>query len=288
MSAISNVTPSQTSYAVDDTPIEKSISEVAISQAMQGLVQPNSPFESIIRDVFYKLASQDEEALRLRAFAIESEQLWKKELLEKAGNEGVAAATKNRQNNLTSKFAHALETLPMITTGVAALASGGGVGLSVVAIGGIIIGTLMFLDVILDDPAKKMLANALGKGDTEKTQTWMGRILLATGITALLCSVGLGSIATGALSQGVKIAVSTAAAVSETAAHGAQIFTERRANAQNALMIEIESALHDSDKKTHADLATLKSLEKNIKELFDLFIATLKFDLDACSRIFAQ
>lgn len=266
-----------------------------IAKSIEGLVLPGSPFEGILRQVFQELASHEEDAMRLRSLSMEAEQLWRKELLQKLGAEEVNAAQKKRANNLTSTFAHVVEPLPMVAAGVTALATactGGGVVLGVVAIGAITVGALMALDAILGDPAKKSLASTLSRGDTEKTQTWMNRIYLATGITSIACSIGLtagaGSAAAGGLDKIIKIATSTAISVSDTAAKGAHVFTDRRVKLQSALVIELEEALRSSDRRLKDELSTLKQLEKSIKELFDALETSMKSQMDCSSQIFAH
>jgi hypothetical protein len=270
----------------------KKLSEVELSQAVAGLVKPGSPFEAIIREIFQTLATQEEDAIHLRSMALEAEQTWRKELLQKLGDEGVSAATKNRHNRLISKFAHAIESLPLIGSGVTALvsviAAGTGVGLGILAGAGIAVGALMFLDTVLDDPAKKAVANLLARGDSEKTQAWMGRISLVIGIVSLACSIGLTFGAGEILPNAVHKAIITATTVSDVASQGAQAWTQRRSDLEQAVLIELENELHDSDKNLKDEYATVNSLRENIKNLFDMFEASMKSHQEASSRIFDQ
>lgn len=296
MSSVSSVTEAYTPYgSIGIDGQEKLAQSPFIPKSIEGLVLPGSPFEAILKEVFQELATHEEDAMRLRSLSMEAERLWRKELLQKLGAEGVDAAQKKRADKLTSTFAHAVEPLPMVAAGVIALATactGGGIALGAIALGAITVGALMALDTILGDPAKKALASTLGRGDSEKSQTWMNRIFLITGITSLACSVGLtagiGAAAAGGLGNIIKIATSTAVSVSDVAARGAHVFTDRRVKLQTALVIELEEALRSSDRRLKEELSTLKQLEKSVKELFDTLETSMKSQMDCSSQIFAH
>ncbi len=264
----------------------KPLSEVELSHAVEGLLQQGSPFEALVRDIFKKVATLDQEAIQLRALSLEKEQAWRKELLQKLAEEGVSSATKNRQNSFVSKIVHAVESVPLLAAGITAICASTGMGIVALGIAGTAVGGLMILDSVLDDPAKKALADALGKGNTESTQTWLGRISLATGIASLACSIGLTWGSAGLLSKGAQFAITAAQSGSQAFAQGTGAFTQWRANTQNALMLELEDELRRSGKKVKDEFATVKQLEKNIKDLFDMFEASMKIHANTCSRIF--
>ncbi len=159
-------------------------------------------------------------------------------------------ASLNHKRGIWSNVEKVLLTAGLIAAGVA------GIAIGAVALGSaaILVGTLLTLDHILDDAAKKAVASWMAKGDQERQDTYVMRInLFCSGVsTALALSISPAH----ALMYGVKVA--------QTAASAVKSVYEWRQNVHKGTMIGLGALASISQQEVNTMISNLQNSVKTI------------------------
>ncbi len=132
-----------------------------------------------------------------------------------------------------------LVSFGLIAAGIAGIAMGA-VPMGIAAVS---VGTLMVVDQLLDDKAKRVVAGWMAKGNKEDEQLWVDRIHLFCAATSMALSLGLAApvAAQYGMSIATKYATQLTLTVARASAGGVKSVYEWMNSNQKALMIELDA-----------------------------------------------
>jgi hypothetical protein len=160
-----------------------------------------------------------------------------------------------------------LVSFGLIAAGIAGIAMGA-IPLGVAAI---TVGTLMVVDQLLDDVAKKAVASWLAKGNTEDQQVWVDRIHLFCAATSIALSLGLA--APVAAQYGMTVTAKYAAqfllAGSRACATGVKGVYEWLHSNQKALMMELDATCTLAQKSVNRLIFEIQQICNTLYQLYE-------------------
>jgi hypothetical protein len=212
--------------------------------------------EVLLHEILKMLEKEEKNGIQLKYKLLEGNKLWQ-ETVRKNIEENTKSVNKSETvENWVKRGANALGPLAIIVGAIISIATGG-VGL--VALAGAAIGALLFIDTILDDAAKKSLANWLGKGSEESEKAWLGRIQFSTSVLTLALSLGVSGI------QAVQVATK----VSEVALNAIRTGAEWKGNTYKALLIEMRAALENSNRNADDSLKDIDHMADIVRGFYE-------------------
>lgn len=163
----------------------------------------------------------------------------------------------SHKKGLWTSVEKSLLSFGLIAAGVAGIA----MGAIPLGIAGICIGTLMVIDRLLDDAAKKAVAVWLAKGDQEKEQVYTDRIHIALAGTSMALSFGLAGPA--AVTYGIRLA--------QVAVGGVKSVYEWRFNKQKASMIELGAVCQLAQKDINSIVFEMQQKANTLRSLDEMW-----------------
>lgn len=160
-----------------------------------------------------------------------------------------------------------LVSFGLIAAGVAGIS----MGAVPVGIAAVTVGTLMVVDRLLDDKAKKVVASWMAKGDKESQELWVDRINLCCAATSLALSLGLAApvAATYGMSVATKYGAQLALSVAKAGAGGVKSVYEWMNNNQKALMMELDAACALSQKSVNRLIFEIQETCNTLYQLYE-------------------
>ena len=160
-----------------------------------------------------------------------------------------------------------LVSFGLIAAGVAGIT----MGAVPIGIAAVTIGTLMVVDQLLDDKAKKVVASWMAKGDKEAQEVWVDRINLCCAATSLALSLGLAApvAASYGMSVATKYGAQLALTVAKAAAGGTKSVYEWMNNNQKALMMELDAVCALSQKSVNRLIFEIQETCNTLYQLYE-------------------
>jgi hypothetical protein len=231
------------------------------------------PFEELLYQVMSVLIQEEEKATTILRDAIYAERQWQKSLSAQLEKEHSVCYGYEKGDNIVNKVADIMVPLSLVAAGVASMFATG--GFSLVAAGAIAVGSILFLDTVLDNKAKQAVASALAKGNGEDTQTWFQRICMITSLTVF----GMGVFVPGS------IAVTLATNASQVALNVTKAGTGYLLNHQKARLIESEKDWEDSGHNMREMLGEVDRQVKSVQDMFELLSELQRSTAQTAARI---
>ena len=231
------------------------------------------PFEELLYQVMSVLIQEEEKATTILRDAIYAERQWQKNLSAQLEKEHSVCYGYEKGDNIVHKAADIMVPLSLVAAGVASMIATG--GFSIVAAGAIAVGSILFLDTVLDNKAKQAVASALAKGNGEDTQTWFQRICMITSLTVF---------AMGVFVPGSN-AVTLATNASQVALNVTQAGTGYLLNNQKARLIESEKLWEDSGRNMQEMLGEVDRQVKSVQDMFELLSELQRSTAQTAARI---
>ena len=161
----------------------------------------------------------------------------------------------------------ALVSFGLIAAGIAGIT----MGIPLLGIAAAAVGTLMVVDQLLDDKAKKAVAGWLAKGDTEAQEMWVNRIHFFCAATSMALSFGLA--APVAVQYGMhvttKFGAKLALSVAQGAASGVKSVYEWMNSNQKALLMELDVVCTLAQKNLNRLITGIQQMVDTISKLYE-------------------
>lgn len=282
--------PDNTTYTHSSSPTVQSVSasrstpaiqlpsghEGPLFNKMMALAQAKPSTLEDLDAIFFKIMklmeSQDSTSLKTKEQLFTALKEWQR-ILEK---ELLVASEKMSKtqgaSNLLGKIGHSLGPLSVVIAGVLSCATG---GITAIPVCLAALGALLFLDSVCDDMAKKSLASLLAQGEKEKTETWLQRIQLVSGVISMGLTMGVG------IAQSLKIAT----VVSQTALESIKAGCDFSKNSLQAKLLELRSSFELS--KNHSDeiIQKWELIMNGIFERYEQFLSLQAARLETTRQI---
>lgn len=268
-SSISSTTGRQRSIPVLDMPKDAGPDVVDIGlDRMRALVVPE---ESAIDDLVQALFVVTQETSS--AYLAAKREFFNAERSYSDAKEKERTQEMQKQIALSKKVGtweaveKSLISFGLIAAGVA------GISMGVVPLGiaAVAVGTLMVVDQLLDDKAKKVVASWMARGDKESQELWVDRINLCCAATSLALSLGLAAPVAAAYGMTVatKYGAQLALTVAKAGAGGTKSVYEWMNNNQKALMMELDAACALAQKSVNRLIFEIQETCNTLYQLYE-------------------
>lgn len=215
--------------------------------------------DDLVHDLLTSLARDSSSYAQTKRQFLEQERAWsdqkEAEKITQLQNQIDSAKTVNAWG----KVEQSLASIGLIASGIICLsAAPTGVG-AVLGTSAIAFGSMLLIDQILDNAAKKVVASWIAKDSQEEQSAWVNRIELFCGLSSFALSVGTSP------SSAVQLAMN----ISKSVVGGVKDVAEWRLSAHKALNIELDAETRVAQKSVDTIITGIQEICDTIRQFHE-------------------
>lgn len=253
--------------------LQSALYKQTIDKIEKGIPPNSDPNKLSIEQHFHTLMlllmKESKSLLVLHRNLLQIEKEWKNSVFERLQETNTSLQKTQSIRGHTANLSRYFGPFSLLATGSIALgtsiiATGGITGISVLAIAATVVGGLLLADSVLDDAAKKILAQWLAKATNESEEAWIGRVHLATSLLSVGVGFGISP------NQVVQVALTVSNVALQAIHAGVDIQESSRRSFLKEIELELQTSERMLDRHTDALFTVSDTMKTYSKSLMDM------------------